>query len=128
MEAHFTEAVSIDWIARLSGLGTRTFKRRFKNATGDSPIVYLQRLRVEEAKRYLETSSNSVDEITFKIGYEDCSSFIRLFKKHTGLSPGMYRNKFSKLPFSCSPGAGHANSKSKDNSGRFERLLGNEWI
>lgn len=100
MEIHFREAIPIDQIAQRVGLGTRTFKRRFKQATGDTPLAYLQRLRVEEAKRYLETSRKSVDEIKFKIGYEDSSSFIRLFKKHTGLSPGAYRNKFSKLAFS----------------------------
>ena len=100
METHFRAAISIDGIAQRVGLGTRTFKRRFKQATGDTPLAYLQRLRIEEAKRHLETGKKSVDEITCRIGYEDSSSFIRLFKKNTGLSPGAYRNKFSKLAFS----------------------------
>ena len=84
---------------RCGGRGCRNrprhFKRRFKTATGESPLSYLQRLRVEAAKRYLEKTRDSLSEITAKVGYEDLNSFRRLFIKHTGLSPRHYRDKFA---------------------------------
>ena len=97
LETHFDESFHIDNVAEAIGMGARNFKRRFKKATGDTPQQYLQRLRIEEAKRKLETTKESVDDITYQIGYEDSSSFRRLFKKITGLSPGAYRGKFSKM-------------------------------
>jgi transcriptional regulator GlxA family with amidase domain len=72
--------------------------RRFKNATGDSPRVYLQRMRIDSAKRRLESTKETVAEITWNVGYRDVSSFQRLFKTNTGLSPGTYRRKFSLFP------------------------------
>ncbi|HUF72583.1 MAG TPA: helix-turn-helix domain-containing protein [Gammaproteobacteria bacterium] len=72
----------------------RTLKRRFKNATGSTLIDYLQNLRVEEAKRRLETSDKAVDEISAGVGYEDPSFFRRVFKRRTGLSPSQYRRMF----------------------------------
>ncbi len=80
-----------------SGLAPRTFKRRFKEATGHTPIAYVQRIRVERAKRLLETSRMSVEEISWAVGYEDPASFRRLFKRLTGLAPGEYRHRF-RLP------------------------------
>ena len=97
MEANFHEAVTIDQIAAEIGMGTRTFLRRFKQATGDTPVMYLQRLRAEKAKHLLETTQMAVEEISYEVGYEDSSSFRRLFKKITGLSPGAYRKKFSAI-------------------------------
>ena len=77
-----------------SRLAQRTFKRRFANATGLPPIAYVQRLRVEDAKRRLERTDASVDEISWRVGYEDSAFFRRLFKRTTGLSPGAYRKRF----------------------------------
>jgi transcriptional regulator GlxA family with amidase domain len=77
-----------------SGLNQRTFKRRFKAATGYSPIDYVQTLRVEEAKQMLETTSTSVDTIAYEVGYEDVNSFRRLFKRETDLTPMEYRKRF----------------------------------
>jgi transcriptional regulator GlxA family with amidase domain len=79
---------------RNSGLADRTFKRRFTQATGYSPIEYVQRLRVEDAKRRLERTDASVDEIGWQVGYEDAAFFRRLFKRTTGLSPSVYRRRF----------------------------------
>ncbi len=76
------------------GLAERTFKRRFASATGLTPIVYVQRLRVEDAKRRLERTDEAVDEISWRVGYEDPAFFRRLFKRTTGLSPGAYRKRF----------------------------------
>jgi transcriptional regulator GlxA family with amidase domain len=95
MEKKYDSKFSIDTVAETVGISPRHFKRRFKTATGDTPLAYLQRLRIENAKRFLERTRETVNEITWKIGYEDINSFRRLFIKHTGMSPKDYRNKFS---------------------------------
>ena len=96
MEEHFYEPISIEAAARQVGLGVRHFHRRFKRATGENPVNYLQRLRVERAKEMLERTPESVGEITFRVGYEDANSFRKLFRRYTGLSPSTYRRKFSR--------------------------------
>ena len=78
-------------------MSQRAFERRFKSATGDTPLLYLQRVRVETAKRFLETDNQTFNEITYKVGYEDSSFFRKIFKKHTGLLPKEYRKKFQVL-------------------------------
>jgi transcriptional regulator GlxA family with amidase domain len=88
---------------RRSKLAERTFKRRFASATGLTPMAYVQRLRIEDAKRRLERSSASVDEISFQVGYEDAAFFRRLFRRTTGLAPGAYRKRFSIPEFARSP-------------------------
>ncbi len=75
----------------------RTLKRRFKRATGLSLIDYVQNLRIEEAKRLLETSDRPVDEIGFDVGYEDPSFFRRLFRRRTGVTPARYRRVFQPI-------------------------------
>lgn len=80
-------------MVRRSGLPERTFKRRFTEATGFAPIDYVQRLRIEDAKRRLERNA-STDEISWQVGYEDAAFFRRLFKRLTGVTPGMYRRRF----------------------------------
>ena len=96
LDHHFKEALCIDDLAKRANMTERTLKRRFKNSTGDTPTSYLQTLRVEEAKRLLERSKKPVDEITREVGYEDVSSFIRLFKRHTSLAPGAYRARYAR--------------------------------
>ena len=82
-------------VETLAGIPPRSFKRRFKQATGLSPLAYAQRLRVERAKALLEEGDLSVDAISWKVGYEDVAFFNRLFKRITGLTPSSYRRKFS---------------------------------
>jgi transcriptional regulator GlxA family with amidase domain len=77
-----------------SGLPKRTFDRRFRAATGYSPLAYIQALRVEEAKQALETSAVPVDAVGREVGYEDAASFRRLFRRLAGMPPGDYRRKF----------------------------------
>lgn len=77
-----------------AGLPERSFKRRFKKATGYTPIRYVQELRLNEAKRLLEQTSDSVDEIAWRVGYEDPAFFRRLFKRRVGITPGRHRRKF----------------------------------
>ncbi|MBI9093180.1 MAG: GlxA family transcriptional regulator [Desulfobacterium sp.] len=95
MKKNAAAPISISQLAEQAGLGQRTFARRFKKATGDTPLEHLQYLRIANARTLLETTSTSIDDITHTIGYEDVSSFRRLFKKVTGLSPTAYRKKFS---------------------------------
>ncbi len=95
MEEKYTDDFPMDQVAASIGMSPRHFKRRFKTATGETPIAYLQRLRIENAKRLLERTRETVNEITWKVGYEDINSFRRLFIKHTGMSPKDYRSKFS---------------------------------
>lgn len=94
MSRHLDSDNPIGEVIEHTGLPERTFKRRFRKATGHSPINYMQNLRVEEAKRQLESGDKAVDEISYSIGYEDPAFFRRLFKRTTGLTPGAYRKKF----------------------------------
>jgi len=91
---HFSVANPLEEMIRRAGLSERTFKRRFTAATGLSPIAYVQRLRIEDAKRRLERTEASVDEISWQAGYEEAAFFRRLFKRVTGLTPGSYRRRF----------------------------------
>ena len=94
IDERFAVAAPVEEMAKWSGLAPRTFKRRFKLATGHAPIAYVQRIRVERAKRLLETSDQPIEEISWVVGYEDPASFRRLFKRLTGLAPGAYRQRF----------------------------------
>lgn len=94
---HFRDDDAIRGVVDHSTLAERTLKRRFKAATGSTLIERLQVLRIEEAKRQLEETERSVDEISYDIGYEDASFFRRLFKRLTGLSPRQYRRMFQPI-------------------------------
>ena len=94
LSRHFSVANPVEEMIRRSRLAERTFKRRFTNATGLTPIAYVQRLRVEDAKRRLERTDISIDEISWQVGYEDPAFFRRLFKRTTGLAPSDYRKRF----------------------------------
>jgi transcriptional regulator GlxA family with amidase domain len=98
---HFQVGNPVEEMVRRSGLPERTFKRRFVAATGLSPIAYIQRLRVEEAKRRLERTAASVDEISWQVGYEEPAFFRRLFKRTTGMAPGAYRRRFQVPEFAA---------------------------
>jgi transcriptional regulator GlxA family with amidase domain len=94
---HLAADHPVEEMVTRSGLPERSFSRRFRKATGHAPLAYVQRLRVERAKTKLESSDEPVEEICWSIGYEDASSFRRLFKRMVGISPGAYRRKF-RLP------------------------------
>jgi transcriptional regulator GlxA family with amidase domain len=94
LREHFAIASPVEEMMRRSSLADRTFKRRFTSATGLTPIAYVQRLRIEDAKRRLERTEASVDEISWQVSYEDAAFFRRLFKRTTGLAPGAYRKRF----------------------------------
>jgi len=104
LATHFSVASPVEEMVRRSGLPERTFKRRFTEATGVAPIDYVQRLRVEDAKRRLERTDSSADEISWQVGYEDAAFFRRLFKRVTGMTPGAYRRRFQVPAFARSNG------------------------
>lgn len=102
---HFSVAGAVQEMMKRSRLAERTFKRRFTSATGLTPLDYVQRLRVEDAKRRLERTAASVDEISWQVGYEDPAFFRRLFKRIAGLAPGAYRKRFRIPEFARPPTA-----------------------
>lgn len=91
---HLSVANPVEAMISRSKLAPRSFKRRFTAATGLAPIADVQRLRIEDAKRRLERTDASVDDISWRVGYEDAAFFRRLFKRTTGLAPGAYRKRF----------------------------------
>jgi len=95
---HFSVASPVEAMTSRSGLSERGFKRRFTRATGTRPLEYVQRIRIEDAKRRLERTDASVEEVGWMVGYEDPAFFRRLFKRLVGLTPGAYRRKFSAPP------------------------------
>jgi transcriptional regulator GlxA family with amidase domain len=91
---HYDQQDIIARLVRESGLPKRSFDRRFRAATGYSPLSYVQTLRIEEAKQLLEMSTMLVGQIGQEVGYEDEASFRRLFRKLAGMTPGDYRRNF----------------------------------
>lgn len=93
MEIHFAEAVSLEQLAHKANMSLRTFKRRFKDATSETPLHYLQQLRVEQGKDLLKHTNLSVAQIAWDVGYEDSGHFGRLFKRLNGLTPAQWRKE-----------------------------------
>lgn len=94
---HYDEPHPVRSMVRMSELSERSFKRRFHQATGMSPIEYVHTLRLEEAKQWLESSDASVETVVEAVGYEDASFFNRLFRRKVGLTPAQYRRRFGAL-------------------------------
>jgi transcriptional regulator GlxA family with amidase domain len=102
IEKNIQERNSIAELAKISAIGRRTFERRFKQATGNSVLEYIHRVKIEAAKRLFETSRKNINEVMYDVGYIDSKAFRDLFKKITGLTPLEYRNKYNKLPMRSS--------------------------
>lgn len=94
LKKHHAVANPVEEMVARSGLARRTLERRFRKATGHSPLSYVQGLRISEARRRLERTDLSVEKIGFAVGYENTAFFRRLFRRMTRLSPGAYRRKF----------------------------------
>ena len=94
---HYAEAAPVAEMVRLSGLPERTFKRRFRHATGLGPLEYVHTVRLEEAKQMLEAENAPVETVAHAVGYEDAGFFNRLFRRKVGLTPGQYRRRFGAL-------------------------------
>jgi transcriptional regulator GlxA family with amidase domain len=99
METRIRQPVNIADLARLGGMSVRNFDRRFREATGELPSIYMQKLRIEKAKRLLESGNDTVDQIMREVGYADYRSFRRLFRSFTALSPKAYRLKYRVHPW-----------------------------
>lgn len=98
IENNFPKKITVDDMANAVKLSKRTFERRFKQATNNSPKEYLQRIRIESAKKSFEVSRKNISEVMFDVGYTDTKAFRDVFKKNTGLTPIDYRNKYCKTP------------------------------
>jgi transcriptional regulator GlxA family with amidase domain len=94
LHKNFQKTFSLEDPAKRVGMSVRNFVRRFKDATGDSPLIYLQKLRIAAAKRMLESNHRGMQEISDAVGYQDVAFFRSLFQRHTGVSPSAYRERF----------------------------------
>lgn len=96
IEKNWQEKITVDQLASMFALGRRNLERRFKKATSNTVVEYIQRVKMEAAKKALETSRKSVNELMYDVGYSDTKAFRTVFKRVTGLSPIEYRNKYNK--------------------------------
>ena len=96
IETNYQEKLTVDQLADKFAIGRRSFDRRFKKATNNTVLEYIQRVKIEAAKRSFEKSLKNINEVMFDVGYTDTKAFRDLFKKITGLTPAEYRNKYNK--------------------------------
>jgi transcriptional regulator GlxA family with amidase domain len=96
IEQNFQERITVDQLAAKFAIGRRNLERRFKKATANTVVEYIQRVKIEVAKVSLESSRENVNEIMYKVGYNDTKAFRTTFKKITGLSPIQYKNKYNR--------------------------------
>ncbi|MEO8406235.1 MAG: helix-turn-helix domain-containing protein [Chitinophagaceae bacterium] len=96
MENNIGDKVIIEDISSKLSIERRSFDRRFKKATGNTPLEYMQRVRIESAKKMFELSRKTINEVMYEVGYVDVKAFREVFKKITGMSPIEYRNKYNK--------------------------------
>jgi len=94
IKAHLQQSIELADVAAEAAVSTRTLIRRFREATGQTPLSYIQRLRIERAKGLLSTTPLAVERVMDKSGYSDMSGFRKLFRDHTGLTPHEYRERF----------------------------------
>lgn len=96
IEKNFQKKITVDELASMLALSRRNLERRFKKATANTTVEYIQRVKIEAAKMSLESSRENVNEVMYKVGYTDSKAFRTTFKKITGLSPVQYRSKYSR--------------------------------
>lgn len=96
IEGNFSDKIVIEELAGMLALGRRSLERRFKKATNNTVVEYIQRVKIEAAKKELEVTRKNINEVMYEVGYSDTKAFRTIFKKVTGLSPVDYRNKYNK--------------------------------
>ena len=96
IEKNIDEKISIENLSSQFNVGRRNFDRRFIKATGNTPIEYLQRVKIESAKKTFESTRKTINEVMYEVGYADVKAFREVFRKYTGLSPLEYKNKYNK--------------------------------
>lgn len=101
IESKLHEKISVEHLSSRFAVGRRNFDRRFIKATGNTPVEYSQRLKIESAKKALETSRKTINEVMYEVGYSDVKAFREVFRKITGMSPLEYRGRYNKeaVPF-----------------------------
>jgi transcriptional regulator GlxA family with amidase domain len=96
IEDSFHQKFSIEHLSQRFAVGRRNFDRRFIKATGNTPIEYLQRVKIESAKKTFETTRKTINEVMYEVGYADIKAFREVFRKITGMSPQEYKIKYNK--------------------------------
>lgn len=96
IENHLAEKISVEYLSSKLSVGRRNFDRRFIKATGNTPIEYVQRVKIESAKKALENSRKTVHEVMYEVGYSDVKAFREVFKRITGISPLEYKGRYNK--------------------------------
>ena len=96
IESHSNTKISMKDLSSKFAVGRRNFDRRFIKATGNTPVEYLQRVKIESAKKAFETTRKTINEVMYDVGYSDVKAFREVFRKITGVSPLEYRNKYNK--------------------------------
>jgi transcriptional regulator GlxA family with amidase domain len=99
LHGHYREDIGIERLAERCAMSPRNFIRRFKAATGRMPGEYLQLMRISAAREMLESGSSSIQDVCAQVGYEDAGFFRGIFKRHTGMTPGEYRERFAPLQY-----------------------------
>jgi transcriptional regulator GlxA family with amidase domain len=97
IEENFHQKITVDELASMFSLSRRNLERRFKRATSNTVVEYIQRVRIEAAKMSLESTRENVNEVMYKVGYTDTKAFRTTFKKITGISPIQYRTKYNPM-------------------------------
>ena len=96
IEGHLDEKISVEDLSTRFAVGRRNFDRRFIKATGNTPVEYSQRVKIESAKKAFETSRKNINEVMYDVGYSDVKAFREVFRKITGMSPLEYRSRYNK--------------------------------
>src|SRR5690606_15891070 len=96
IERNVSTRITVEELASMFALSRRNLERRFKKATSNTVVEYIQRVRIEAAKMRLESSRENVNEVMYNVGYTDTKAFRTTFKKITGLSPVQYRNRYNR--------------------------------
>jgi transcriptional regulator GlxA family with amidase domain len=99
IEGHWDEKISMQHLSAKYAVGRRNFDRRFIKATGNTPVEYLQRVKIEAAKKAFENTRKTVNEVMYEVGYLDAKAFREVFRKITGLTPIEYRRRYNKDSF-----------------------------
>jgi transcriptional regulator GlxA family with amidase domain len=96
IEGHLDEKISVEHLSSKFAVGRRNFDRRFIRATGNTPLGYSQRVKIESAKKAFESSRKTINEVMYEVGYSDVKAFREVFRKITGMSPLEYKGKYNK--------------------------------
>jgi transcriptional regulator GlxA family with amidase domain len=96
IESHLDEKISVQELSSRFAVGRRSFDRRFIKATGNTPVEYLQRVKIESAKKALEGTRKTINEVMYEVGYSDVKAFREVFRKVTGMSPLEYKHRYNK--------------------------------